>query len=155
MSNSTEMQSTEIKKPQIKVGTYDFLVQGVMTQDKNSYELKTSKGSSYYKLRLILLNEENNSSVYKAIFSEKDLKEVVFGLGNPAMTHVYNSNPKEFDPENLIGESGKLFLGHKNGYVNIECFMKPKSWDTPAKQASNEAGASFKQELEAEDGVPF
>lgn len=155
MQSSMDTQVTEHKKHEVKIGKYEFLIQGVLTKDSNGYELKTKNGRKYTKLRIILMNEENNSSVYKAIFSEKDLKEVVLGIGNPALTQHYESNPEKFDQETLVGESGSLFLGKKNGYVNVECFIKPKLNDASLKNLSNESGASFKQELQEADNVPF
>lgn len=156
MQNLTETQVTVHVRPEIKIGKYEFLIQGFTTTDSNGYQLKSKKnGSPYTRLRIILLDEENNSSVIKNIFSDKDTKEIVMGIGNPALTHVYNSDPKSFDLDNLVGETGTLFLGKNKEFYNVECFIKPRPHEVAIKQVSNETGSSFKKELEEADNVPF
>ncbi len=125
------MQSQPEKKfDEIKDGKYEYLIQGVVRTGTNGYELKLKTGHSYQRLRVLLLTSEKNHYVYKPLFNEKDVKEVVLGIGNPALTFVYESNPEKFELENFIGEGGVLFLGHKeangNNYPKIECFIKPK-----------------------------
>lgn len=147
--------SSVIIKPSIKPGKYDFIIQGLITKDKNGYELKTKNGKSYQKLRIVLLDNENNSTVYKAIFGKEDLKEVIFGVGDPDMMRLYDSKPEDFDLQSLIGEEGRLLLGYKNNYPNIECFLKQKSSIVSERKEKKESAESFKQELDEADNVPF
>ncbi len=155
----------EKKFEEIKNGIYDYLIQGVIRTDSNGYEYKTTSGNNigqtYYKLKIILLKEDGNNYVYKNIFGKRDIKEIISGIGSPELKFYFDSDPVNFDPETLIGESGKLFLGRneKNGkvYPNIECFIKPKGVIQESiknTEIPKEEIEQFKKELE-EDGVPF
>jgi hypothetical protein len=160
------MQNSTAQKPErkeIPKGKYEFLVQGVLKTDSNGYDLKTSKGNSYQKLRIILIGNNDNYSMLHNVFSKKDIQEIVFCLNNPALTHVYNSNPDNFELEYLIGEEGgRLLLGHKeyNGenYPKIECYLKAKPVTPEAfesAQVAKTGGAAFASELDEADNVPF
>lgn len=128
MQNMTNQQ-TGIKN-QIKSGKYEFYVQGVITKDSNGYELKTQKGNTYKKLRIIIIDKDETHTIYHLIFGSENIKEIVYAIANPALTHVYKMQGKDFELETLIGEGGWLLLGKQfnngNTYPKIECFLKPK-----------------------------
>lgn len=162
----------------INPGKYEFFVKGVISKDKNGYDLKTQKGNAYSNLSIIVLDVNHNvHSVFEPIFSKESLKGIVYAINNPALTFVYENcvkNKENFDLENLIGESGTLLLGQRSYndkiYPKIECFIKPKSNEATSlflapelardlKDAGclpiSESGKSFIQELSEADGVPF
>ena len=146
----------EKKFEEIKPGKYEYLVAGILTKDSNGYDLKAKNGNSYKKIKFILLDGDKSHSVYHLVFGAENIKEIVYGIGNPALTFVYESDSKGFNLETLIGESGMLFLGiNKSNYPKIECFIKPKPHEILDKKASNESSVSFKQELQEADNVPF
>ena len=159
------MQSKpENKFDGIKDGKYEFLIQGVVRQDSNGYDLKMKNGQPYQKLRILLLSGEKNHYIYKPIFSIRDVKEIVLGISNHSLTFVFESDNKNFELEALIGEVGTLFLGHKesNGvkYPQVECFIQPKrdniySENNTIVSTEPQEEKSFKEELNEADEVPF
>lgn len=155
MQNMNESQTTEAKED-LKDGKYDFLISGILTKDANGYALKAKNGNAYSKIKFIIMDGDRRYYLYHLVFGAENLKEIVAGIGNPALTHIYESDPKNFDKENLIGEGGKVLTGHnKAGYPKIECFIKSKPSDTAVNYQQNQSASNFKQELEAADGVPF
>jgi len=167
----------EKKFEEVKPGKYEFFVKGVISTDKNGYDLKTQKGNSYSNLSIIVLDGNKTHSVFEPVFGKENLKGIVYAINNPALTFVYESaikNKESFELENLIGESGMLLLGSRSYndkiYPKIECFIKPKSNEATSlflapelardlKDAGclpiSESGKSFSQELSESDGVPF
>lgn len=150
----------------INSGEYKFFVKGVISKDKNGYDLKTQKGNSYSNLSIIVLDGNNNvHSVFEPIFSKESLKGIVYSINNPALTFVYEScvkNKENFDLDNLIGESGTLLLGQRlyndKIYPKIECFIKPKKYidDLSFKiDSQKESSEEFKRELGEAEEVQF
>lgn len=156
----------EKKFEEVKPGKYEFFVKGVISTDKNGYDLKTQKGNSYSNLSIIVLDGNHNvHSVFEPIFSKESLKGIVYAINNPALTFVYENcvkNKENFDLENLIGESGTLLLGQRSYndkiYPKIECFIKPKKYidDLSFKiDSQKESSEEFKRELGEAEEVPF
>lgn len=166
----------EKKFEEVKPGKYEFFVKGVISTDKNGYDLKTQKGNSYSNLSIIVLDGNKTHSVFEPVFGKENLKGIVYAINNPALTFVYESaikNKESFELENLIGESGMLLLGSRSYndkiYPKIECFIKPKSNEITSFMVPDlarelkDAGCgpeakvdkSFSQELSEADGVPF
>jgi len=160
---------SEAQYEEIKSGEYQFYVTGVFREDKNGYALKTSKGNIYESLKIIILTNGESRSVSHPIYGTENIKSIVYAINNPALTFVFESKQskgEKFDLETLIGESGRLLLGHRayNGknYPKIECFLKEKTFLIPKPAdpivypvARNESANCFKQELEETDNVPF
>lgn len=119
----------EATSDEIKPGKYEFLIKGVIRQDKNGYDLKTQKGNNYQKLALLVFNGDKNFTVFENIFGSNNVKLIVNAINNPALTHNFNS--PDFELENLIGEGGWLFLGYRVHnevkYPQVECFIKCSS----------------------------
>lgn len=150
------MQSKEeMKVDEIKPGKYEFIVQGVLSKDANGYEFKTKTGNNlgkpYRKLRLIILDGKSNHSIYYFVFGSENIKEIVYGISNPTLTFVYESDPKSFELENLIGEGGMLLLGYnKSNYPKIECFIKPKGvlQESHKQMSKKEPANSYQKDAE-------
>jgi len=168
MQNTTQTQ-TETQYEEIRVGEYQFYITGVFREDKNGYQLKTSKGNIYESLKIIVLTNGQSRSISHPIYGLENIKSIVYAINNPALTFVFESKQskgEKFELEILIGESGILLLGHRsyNGknYPKIECFLKEKIFLTPKPAdpivypvARNEFVNCFKQELEETDNVLF
>ncbi len=152
------------KFEEIKPGKYEFFVKGIITTDKNGYDLKTQKGNSYSKLLIVVLSGDITHTVFEPIFGKDNLKGIIYSINNQELILLYEcavKNKVDFDLEDLIGESGILLLGHRiyNGvkYPQVECFLKPKSIVKESIkniEIPKEEIEQFKKELE-EDGVPF
>lgn len=155
----------EKKFEEVKPGKYEFFVKGVISTDKNGYDLKTQKGNSYSNLSIIVLDGNKTHSVFEPVFGKENLKGIVYAINNPALTFVYESaikNKESFELENLIGESGMLLLGSRSYndkiYPKIECFIKPKQYidNLSVKiEDSKESSEQFKRELGDAEEVPF
>ena len=155
----------EKKFEEVKPGKYEFFVKGVISTDKNGYDLKTQKGNSYSNLSIIVLDGNKTHSVFEPVFGKENLKGIVYAINNPALTFVYEStikNKESFELENLIGESGMLLLGSRSYndkiYPKIECFIKPKKYidDLSFKiDSQKESSEEFKRELGEAEEVPF
>ncbi len=167
----------EKKFEEVKPGKYEFFIKGVITADKNGYDLKTQKGNPYSKLLIVILSGDTTSTVFEPIFGKDNLKGIIYSINNPELIILYEcavKNKVDFDLEDLIGESGLLLLGHRqyNGvkYPQVECFLKPKAiisqpvkslFDLTNEQILNlhnntiEIEKSFSQELGEADEVPF
>ena len=81
----------EKKFEEVKPGKYEFFVKGVISTDKNGYDLKTQKGNSYSNLSIIVLDGNKTHSVFEPVFGKENLKGIVYAINNPALTFVYES----------------------------------------------------------------
>lgn len=159
MQDTVNSQNTQSK--QIRIGEYDFYIQGVVRKDSNGYDLKTSKGNTYSKLKLIVLDSDETHYVYKMVFGRRDIQEIVNAINNPALTHIFKTQDDDFELETLIGEKGRLLMGRRfhegKNYPQIECFIKSRSLDINniLKPISNHMSQLTNNEPALDDDVPF
>lgn len=113
----------------LKAGKHPFIVTGVMRKDKDGNNLRTKNGNSYTKLKLSVMDaNEEPHNVYDFIFARDKVDQIVNAIGNPELKR--QAKNKDFRLEDLVGEEGVCLTRikeGKNGFSDqtvVECYVK-------------------------------
>ena len=116
----------------LKAGRYDFTVSGVMRKDKDGNPLKTRTGNTYLKVKLSVIDNDNEShNIYDLVFNKERVEQLVDAIGKHELKQQAKS--RDFRIENLVGESGRCLTKirkGKEGYDDqpaVDVYLKPEA----------------------------
>lgn len=126
------MKNEDMKKEVqlLKQGKYRFIVTNVLSNNKEGTPLKTKDGSAFKKLKVAILNSQNEVFfIYEPIFSnnQEKVQHIVNSINNEWLTKKWQAGT--FEPRDLIGMGGACIVTVQKGKEdyqnenNIECFI--------------------------------
>lgn len=116
----------------LKAGRYDFTVSGVLRKDKGGNPLKTKHGNTYVKIKLSVIDNDNEShNIYDLVFNKERVQQLVDSIGKDELKR--QAKGKDFKVEDLLGESGRCLTKirkGKDGYDDqpaVDVYLKPEA----------------------------
>jgi hypothetical protein len=161
--------AAQVEYELVKPGKYEFYISGVIDTKKGGEPLVSSKGNTYKRLRLTIIDKNDYcSDVYEAVFGSDTVKEIFECVGKP----ISPSAEITLDSlHELRGQRGYCMIGIQKSkeekYAdqnNIKCYIPKSVWSDarrnedikPRSPMLNTQVKDNQDNLEPEDeDIPF
>ena len=150
----------EVNMSVLKSGRYDFTVSGVMRKNKDGNPLKTKNGNTYVKVKLSVIDNNNECyNIYEIVFNKERVEQIVNSIGKEELKQ--RAKNKDFRVEDLVGESGRCLTKirkGKDGYDDqpaVDVYLKPEAHKVYTSSDVEAQQQSFSIQEDDFEDVPF
>ena len=154
-SNKMEAQ---VEYELVKPGKYEFYISGVIDNNKDGVPLVSSKGNSYKRVRLTIIDKDDYcNDVYDVVFSSDRVREIFESVGK----HVSPTTKLNMDHlHDLKGQRGYCMIGIQKSKEekysdqnNVKCYIPKSVWSDvrQSEQAKSRSPMLSAQAKNAQD----